>query len=55
MKRATTKDKLKRRLQLVRSTIRELVPEQLEQVNGGATSPCAAAGSLCNTYPFTGG
>ncbi|HWU87525.1 MAG TPA: class I lanthipeptide [Kofleriaceae bacterium] len=39
MKRTSNKDKpellLKRRLQLVRTTIRELTPAQLEQVNGG--------------------
>ena len=56
MKRTTTKDNLKRRLRLVRSTVRELVPEQLDQVNGGGTNLCAAVGeSHCDNLPFTVG
>lgn len=39
MKRTSPKNKpelmLKRKLQLVRTTIRELIPAQLEQVHGG--------------------
>jgi hypothetical protein len=49
MKRTSAKNKpelkLKRTLQLVRTTIRELSPSQLEQVNGGneeyAPSQCS--------------
>lgn len=43
MKRTSLKAKrnikLKRRLELVRTTIRELTPAQLEQINGGNTEP----------------
>jgi len=35
MKRTTTNLKLKRRLELVRTTVRELNPAQLAKVNGG--------------------
>jgi hypothetical protein len=43
--------KLKRKLQLVRTTIRELTPSQLEQVNGGyEESPPNPEGSC--VYPY---
>jgi hypothetical protein len=41
MKRTNTKLELKRRLELLRTTVRELTPAQLQQVNGGnATAMC---------------
>ncbi len=44
MKRTNKKNqkelKLERRLALVRSTIRDLSPNQLEQVNGGSQVEC---------------
>jgi len=43
MKRTNTQLKLKRRLELVRTTVRELTPEQLAQVNGGNTEKMASA------------
>lgn len=42
MKRTSAKNKqltLKRRLELVRTTIRELTPVELEKVNGGGEEP----------------
>ena len=45
---------LKRKLQLVRTTLRELTPEQLLQINGGDRSgiPNAAAEPSC-IRPYT--
>jgi hypothetical protein len=42
--------KIKRRLELVRTKIRELTPAQLRHVNGGYTEevPTCYAGSMCN-------
>jgi hypothetical protein len=43
MKRTSTKDKkelkLARRLELVRTTIRQFKPKELTQINGGSESP----------------
>jgi hypothetical protein len=58
MKRNGTKDKrereLERRLDLVRTTVRVLTPTELDQVNGGTTSPKNAAGTGCSFWPYTG-
>jgi hypothetical protein len=55
MKRTGAKNKqekqLKRRLDLVRTTIRELTPAQLQQVNGGDS--LVADPSVCDLWPFT--
>jgi hypothetical protein len=51
MKR-TTKLKLKRRLELVRTTVRELTPAQLDQVNGGNTEH-APTNSCINCCEYT--
>jgi hypothetical protein len=64
MKRTSMKNKqlkLKRRLELVRTTVRELTPAQLGQVNGGeATGGCQegtndVTGLMCLTIcvPYT--
>jgi len=58
MKRTGAKDKnkrdlkLKRRLELVRTTIRELTPAQLDHVNGGTDGGYVETG--CAYRPFTG-
>jgi hypothetical protein len=50
MKRLKLELKLKRQLNLVRSTVRKLTPEELEQVRGGeATLTCPPT---CST-PYT--
>ena len=61
MKRTSMKNKqlkLKRRLELVRTTVRELTPAQLGQINGGeATVGCQegtnVTGLACICFPFT--
>lgn len=54
MKRTSPKNKpelmLKRKLQLVRTTIRELTPAQLEQVNGGGPEEEEYAPGCSNPY-----
>jgi hypothetical protein len=47
MKRTTTKLTLKRRLELIRTTVRELTPAQLEQVQGGGEIASSACQSKC--------
>jgi hypothetical protein len=43
MKRTKVELKLRRQLKLVRSTVRELTPEELKRVNGGGdTFGCAS-------------
>ena len=55
MKRNGTQNKqeqkLKRRLELVRTTIRELTPGELDRVNGGTES--YSIPSLCDCPPYT--
>jgi hypothetical protein len=58
MKRTSLKDKpeLKRRLQLVRTTIRELTPAQLAQAGGGGEleyAPTANCSQCSYTYIST--
>ncbi len=51
--------KVKRRLELVRTTIRELTPTQLGQVNGGETEDMATLTCItrtcinCGCLPYT--
>jgi hypothetical protein len=58
MKRTSMKNKqlkLKRRLELVRTIVRELTPAQLGQVNGGDQEGANATGLACYTIcvPYT--
>lgn len=52
MKRTNTKLQLKRRLELVRTTVRELTPVQLQQVQGGGEEPASSAclTKCCENY-----
>jgi hypothetical protein len=46
--------KLERRLELVRTTIRELTPTELQQVQGGTgTKVSKLGGTGCEYYPET--
>ena len=47
MKRTSLKLKLKRHLALVRTTVRELTPEQLKQVNGGGGEGAEYVSYVC--------
>jgi hypothetical protein len=48
MKRTSVKTKLKQRLALVRTTVRELTPGQLEQVNGGDGGKVVLGNTNCD-------
>ncbi len=53
MKRTSKNLKLKRPLELVRTTVRELSSAQLEQVNGGETATIYDCPTRC--CPYTDG
>lgn len=54
MKRTNTKLQLKHRLELVRTTVRELTPTQLQQVQGGGEEPISTAcvTKCCDDYSY---